>query len=241
MSAMGIENERNKQIRRLQQQLAVYKRLARANLGEKIWGLHKKPDDKFTHEEVLFLFARIFFIYGFKSIKAVRTSYPDVIATRDEKEVGIEIEPLLSSFKSHMYQRGDLSVCDYVVCWNDDLDRGDELRAILKENGIEVIELKEIYSRFETKQPPVRWQYNQDDIERLSDGQYRILSTYIISKKNILTREEMQNTLGKPGKALGGWVKGFTEQAKKRSGLLGTHPEGISLMKNTEKWWKRLS
>lgn len=108
MSAMDIENEKNKKIVKLQQQLAVCKRLAKANLGEKIWGLEKKPGDKFTHEEVLFLFARIFFIYGFKSIKAVRTSYPDVIALKDEEEVGIEIEPVLSSFKNHISQGDDL-------------------------------------------------------------------------------------------------------------------------------------
>jgi hypothetical protein len=66
-------------------------------LGEGIWGLEKK--DNFTHEEILFLFARVFPIFGIDYIKLIRTNYPDCICVMDGNEVGIEIESVLSSFR----------------------------------------------------------------------------------------------------------------------------------------------
>lgn len=115
----------SKKERSLQAQVARLKAISRDKLGEGIWGL-KKTKDKFTHEEIIFLFSRIFNALGFDYIKEIRTEYPDCICVRENKEVGIEFEPILSSFADHI-QKHDLNSCQYIVCWKDDLNPSDSI------------------------------------------------------------------------------------------------------------------
>ena len=106
--------EKDKQLNRLTQQVAILKRFVKDRLGEGCWGLNRQSYDKLTHEETLFLFARIFNKIGFDSIQSVSTTYPDVVAIKDGEEKKIELEPKLSDFKHHIDVH-DLSNCDYVV------------------------------------------------------------------------------------------------------------------------------
>ena len=69
-----------KKIESLQAQLSRSKKIIKDILGEGIWGL-KKEDNKFTHEEIVFLFARIFYALGFDYVKKVRTAYSGAIRT----------------------------------------------------------------------------------------------------------------------------------------------------------------
>lgn len=52
----------------LKAQVGILKKIVNDKLGEGFWGL-KKEKDKFTHEEIVFLFARIFRALGFDHIK----------------------------------------------------------------------------------------------------------------------------------------------------------------------------
>jgi hypothetical protein len=83
---------------RLKAQVAKYRTMARQELGYGIWGLETKT--KFTHDEIVFLFARIFPALGFDYVKEIRTGYPDCICMKNNDPVGIEFEPVLSSFTS---------------------------------------------------------------------------------------------------------------------------------------------
>ena len=216
-----------KLIARLKQQVAIHRKISSDKLGKGYWGLTKEPDQKFTHEEILFLFARVFSLIGFDSIKHIRTNYPDVIAIQDDLKKNIEIETTLSSFKHHISQNDDLSICDYVLCWNDDLDRIDDLREILRDNNIEVIELEKFYEITKKKEPRMRpVVYTQKDIERLADGQLKLLSAFVTSEKTVLTRNELKEMLGNPGKALGGWIGSFTAQSRTKEWLIRKAPWG---------------
>lgn len=70
-----------------------------------------------THEEMVFLFAKLHDKVGFPYIKQVQSAYPDVCALdRDGKERKIEIEVLASQFDHQ--PKG----CDTIVCWENDLE-----------------------------------------------------------------------------------------------------------------------
>lgn len=128
------------QLKSLQQQVAIQKKIVRDKLGTGIWGLDKK--ENFTHEEIVFLFASVFPVFGIDSIKLIRTTYPDCICFKDGKEVGIEFEPSLSSFKDHI-NKDDLSKCQYIVCWDNDLPLHSDIQMEIDKNYIQVLQLKE--------------------------------------------------------------------------------------------------
>jgi hypothetical protein len=127
----------------LQAQTSRLKKIVRDPLGEGIWGL-KKEDNKFTHEEIGFLFARIFYALGFDYVKKVRTEFPDCICYREGQEVGIEFEPALSLSRDHI-QKHNLDSCQYIICWEDNLESYDPMIDEIKGKHIKVIELKKIF------------------------------------------------------------------------------------------------
>ena len=106
------------QIVSLKQRNARIRKSLRDKLGQGVWGLEEK--DKFSHEEIVFLFARVFPVFGFEFIKEVRTSFPDCICVKNDEEVAIEFESVLSDFSDHINNH-DLSKCQYIVCWEDDV------------------------------------------------------------------------------------------------------------------------
>jgi hypothetical protein len=228
--------ETQKIIYSLKSKVAILRKFASDRLGEGYWGLDKDSDEKFTHEEILFLFARIFHAIGFDAIKKVRTTFPDVIATEDGVDKGIELEPLLSSFKRHLKARDDLSLCDYIVCWKNDLPRRDELHKTLTNNNIEVIELIKFYELTKVTRKITKLVFERKDIEKLTDGQLRVLRVFIQDDKDIISKDEMQKRLGKPGKVIGPWIGGLTRSAKSKLWLVRETPRGYQYNKK----YKRL-
>lgn len=232
-------NSLKDQIERSKQQAAILRRCASDKLGKGYWGLTKKSDKKFSHEEILFLFARIYSQIGFDSTEEVRTTYPDVIAIKNGAKKEIELEPLLSSFKHHL--KDDLSKCDYVVCWKDDIDKTHELRELLSANNIEVIELSQFYKLTKVKKTaPKSLVYSEKDIMNLKDGQLKVLATFITSNKTVLKKEEMKKLLGNPGKALGGWIGSFSAMARRKDWLVRTTPKGYEFKEKYKKMVKKV-
>ncbi len=133
----------------LKQQNAIMKKVVKDKLDLGVWGLNKKGDS-FTHEEIVFLFARIFPVFGFEYIEKVRTSFPDCIAVKDDQEVSIEFEPKLSLFADHVGKH-DLKKCQYIVCWKDDLEPYDSLGKKIIDNNITVIQLKKYFEEGKVK------------------------------------------------------------------------------------------
>ncbi len=229
--------ETKKIIHSLRQQVAILRKVASDSVGKGYWGLDKDSDEKFTHEEILFLFARIFHAIGFDAIKKVRTNYPDVIATEDGVDKGIELEPLLSTFKHHL-PKDDLSLCDYIVCWKNDLPRTDGLHKTLTDNNIEVLELRKFYELTKIKKKITKLVYERKDIEKLTDGQLKILRVFIQDDddKDIISKDEMQKRLGKPGKIVGPRIGGLTQSSKRKLWLVRETPRGYQFNKK----YKRL-
>lgn len=223
---MNTISSKDPQVQSLHAQVAILRKLATDELGEGIWGLAKEPTASFSHEEIVFLFARVFQALGFDTIQEIRTQYPDCIATKSGELKHIEFEPLLSSFQSHL-SKDDLSICDYIICWDDDLPLDHHLKSVLRENGIEVIELKEIYRKTRIKRkPPTSIEYREKDIRRLTEKQLKILSAFVRTGKSFLTKQQLAEATGLVGRALGGALKGFPEQAETRDWLLRKTPKG---------------
>lgn len=203
------------EIRSLKAQVARAKKLMKDTLGEGIWGL-KKESRKFTHEEIVFLFARIFYALGFDYVKEVRTDFPDCICSKDGKEVGVEFEPVLSAFRDHI-RKHDLSSCQYIVCWEDDLQRHDAMNEEIKSNNIKVIELKVIYEEGKIRDKGIISVIKQSDIDKFTENQLKVLKAFIGKGKNLLATEEIGNAIDIHGRGLGGALKGFTELEKRKS------------------------
>lgn len=204
---------KNKNIESLQAQVSRSKKIIKDTLGEGIWGL-KKEDNKFTHEEIVFLFARIFYALGFDCVKEVRTDFPDCICYREGKEIGIEFEPVLSSFRDHI-RKHDLGLCQYIICWEDDLATYDSMIDEIKEKNIEVIELKKIYDEMKISNRHSKNVLTQSDVDKFTQNKLKVLKAFIESGKDILTKEEISHELGIYGRGLGGALKGFTELERK--------------------------
>lgn len=205
---------------RLKAQVARFQAIARDKLGDGIWGLETK--DKFTHEEILFLFARIFPILGFNSIKEIRTGFPDCICMKDNRKVGIEFEPVLSFFGDHIHKH-DLNSCQYIVCWEDDLNLDDSVWEEIKKFNIEIFQLKQIYDEIGRPRPKKIM-----DLDKLKLGvnQLKILKAFIHLGKDILSREEIAEVTGVRGKALGGPLGALILLAKGRIGwIVKQHPD----------------
>lgn len=224
-----------KRLKSLKAQVSRSKKVIKDRLGEGIWGL-KSENQNFTHEEIVFLFARVFYPLGFDFVKKVRTEYPDCICYKDGQEVGIEFEPVLSAFRNHI-NKDDLSLCQYIVCWKDDLKIYDSIFEELKKHNIEVVELKRIYEEGKITNRSKKCIITQTDIDRFSENKLEILNTFIQSGRDIISQEEIGNAIGKRGRGLGGALKGFTELAKKKNDwIIRMRPRKIVDKKRVTEW-----
>jgi len=185
----------------------------------------REPTASFSHEEIIFLFARVFQGLGFDTIKKIQTQYPDCVATKATEDKRIEFEPLLSSFGTHLAD--DLSMCDYVICWADDLPPNHHLKSVLRENGIDVIKLREIYEKTRPDDRPQRaFYYSRDDIRRFTLRQLSMLRPFVTTGEEFLTKEQLMEHTGIKGRALGGSLRAFTEKAKRKDWLLRQTAKG---------------
>jgi hypothetical protein len=184
----------------------------RGKLGKGYVGLEKK--DKFTPEEVLALFFRIFEILGFDSVLEMSQSFPDIIAIESGERVGIEIEPVASKFDhsdeeiSKSRKKYDL-VRIYMGCFEDDAQIPKE---DFRNRGIDgIIELKE-YLRFNEK-PLKGW--SEKDIRGMRKGMLYILKIFMEANKDTLSKEYLRKMAEKyeelEGKKLGGTLSGFSQ------------------------------
>lgn len=196
------------QLKSLQQQVAILRKVVQDKLGTGIWGLDKK--ETFTHEEIVFLFARVFPVFGIDFIKEIRTTYPDCICVRDGEEVEIEFEPLLSSFKDHINNK-ELSKCQYIVCWKNDLPLHSNIQKEIDKNDIQVLQLKEFYEANVVKDRIKSVVWTRKDIMRLRTNQLKVLSAFIDLDKEILTNDEIRNHIKIEGKPLGPVLASFTK------------------------------
>ena len=205
----------------LKAQVVKFRAIARDKLGHGIWGLEEK--DKFTHEEIVFLFARIFLYLGFNLIKTVRTDFPDCIAVTEDKDVGVEFEPVLSSFKNHI-EKDDLNLCQYIVCWRDDLSLHDSIWEEIEKFSIKIIQLKKIYEEIGPKDL-LKGALDIDKL-KLKPNQLKILKAFIDLGRNLLAKEEIAEATGIHGKALGGPLGAFILLQKGKIGwILRQHPD----------------
>jgi len=211
----------NRTIPNQEQSLGRLRKMIKDKLGPGIWGLIKESHN-FTHEEILFLFSRVFTTFGIDYIKEIRTSFPDCICVKDNKEYTIEFEPLLSSFRDHI-NKDDLSICHCIVCWKDDLDSYNILRQEIEKNNIEVIELKTFYEEEKIKDRFSNYEWSRKDLESLSKKQLLALRSFILLKSDILTSIEISKSTDIKGKALGGVIGGFKY---KKEPLIQKHPDG---------------
>ncbi len=210
-----MSDKSDKQKERLQLQVIRCKTMVRDRLGDGVWGLGTEVD-KFTHEEIVFLFARIFQALGFEYVKKVRTGYPDCLCVKDKREVGVEFEPVLSSFKEHITKKDDLAKCQFIVCWKDDTSPHDSITTEIRAANIEVIELRSIFEEGKITDRFASTVITKDDFRRLTKNQLLVLRVFVQQDKVILTRSEISKGIDLTGQALGGALKGFTELSKKR-------------------------
>jgi len=203
------EEQYKKKIDKLQAENRGLKAAASRTLGRGFWGLQKETEN-FTHEEIVFLFARIFNTLGFDYIKVIRTSFPDCVCIKDNAEVGIEFEIKLSGFN-----HPNLKKCQYIVCWQNDLDSDSALYEEIISNNIKIIELKKKYEEGRIKNLGSHIAYSERDLIRLSDNQKLVLKAFINSKKNELKIDEMRELTELDGRGLGGALSGFTQRQKK--------------------------
>jgi hypothetical protein len=213
-------NSLKKQLDSLKQRNAIQRKLLRDELGDGIWGLEEK--NSFSHEEIVFLFARVFPALGIDRIKKVQTNYPDCICEKDGQKFAIEFEPKLSQFNDHIGKH-DLSECDCIVCWEDNLKKYDPIREEINKHDIEVVELKEFYNenRIRNRNKPAGWSIN--DIMRLSENQLKVLSAFIMKDTSILSKQEISNIIQIEGRALGGVLGGFPRRG---IWIVRKHPRG---------------
>ena len=186
-------------------------------LGPGIWGLNREPSGTFSHEEMVFLFARSFQLIGFEKIQKIRTEYPDCIATKNGEDKRIEFEPNSSTFFTHHH---DLEKCDCIVCWKHDLPPGSDQRADLRKHGIRVYELSELYEMNRGVGRTQPHEYSEAEIRAFRDKKLAVLSAFIQTGEPLLSKERISQHTGIKGRGLGGALKGYSEQAKKRDWLL---------------------
>lgn len=210
----------SKQVESLKQQNARLRKVVKDKLGREVWGLDKK--DKFTHEEIVFLFARVFPVFGIDYIKKVRSSYPDCICVKDDKEIAIEFEPVLSSFRDHI-NKDKLTQCQYIVCWKDDLELHSPIKEEIQKHDITVIELRRFYEEGKVKDRTKSLEWSRKDMQRFTENQLKLLYAFVALEKDILTSEEISKFTKVKGKALGGVIGGFTQS---KEWIIRKHPRG---------------
>lgn len=150
----------------LKQQNARLRKAVKDKLGEGVWGL-KKNDDKFSHEEILFLFARVFQAFGIDHIVEIRTNFPDCKCIKDGEQIAIEFEPLLSNFQDHV-SNDDLNKCQFIVCWEDDLGVHSHVKDEINKHNIQVIQLKQLFEEGKVKKRTQSIEYTDKDLDRKS-------------------------------------------------------------------------
>jgi len=214
-----------KETKSLKQQNAILRKIARDQLGEGIWGL-RKDIQRFTHEEIVFLFARVFSLYGIDYVKEIRTNYPDCICVKEAQEIGIEFEALLSGFQSHLANSDDLTKCQYIVCWKDDVEIHSPLRHEIERHKINVLELERLYNDFRVKRRSQSVEWTENEMARLKPNQLKVLNVFISLDRDVLKTGDIGDSLNIHGRALGGALKGFTEMAKRKEWLVRKHPMG---------------
>lgn len=220
---MQIDKER---MAALNGQIAILKKLASDKLGPGYWGLKIETDRRLTHDEIVFLFAKIHNkILDFESILCIRQEYPDCTALKDGQEKYIEFEPKSSSFN-----HDDLSKCDYIICWEDDLEKHSPLKKRIKENNIEIFELKSFWQKTKVKRLSRAYEYTRRDIERMTKNKLTILKAYITEDEDLLTKDQLSKTTGIKGKALGGSIQGFLIR-RQRDWLIKYTPWGYKFNK----------
>jgi hypothetical protein len=221
---MNVERE----IPNQEQSLGRLRKVLKDKLGTGIWGL-KKENEKFTHEEILFLFSRIFQMFGIDYIKEIRQNFPDCICIKDDKEYTIELEPVLSGFSEHIRnKRHDLSKCNCIICWKDDLEHYNYIRQEIDKYNIEVIELKRLYEENKIKDRFKSYEWKRKDFERLPKNKLLILKAFILKNKDILSTDEISDSTELKGKALGGPLGNLGVY---KEPLINKHPDGWQLNK----------
>jgi len=216
---------------KLKQANASLRRVAGQWLGSGYWGLNPEENRKFSHEEIIFLFSKVHTYLGFESILLIQQEYPDCLVLKQGQKKYIEFEPKLSDF-DHTND-DDLSKCNYIVCWEDDLDESKLLKKRIKEAGIEIVELKKHWELTKVSKYTKHFEWNRRDFELMRPGKISILSAFIKSGKEFLTHEEVQEYSGKKGKSYGGAKKGFFEQ-EQREWLIRDVKDGLRV---NRKYW----
>lgn len=211
----------SQELRSLKQQNAILRKVAKDNLGKGVWGLNK-DNDKFSHEEIVFLFARVFPVFGIDYVKEVRTEFPDCVCMKDGEEITIEFEPILSSFADHI-KKDDLSKCKWIVCWEDNLDLHNNIRDEIKNHNIKVIELKMFYEENRIKSRTRSFEWSRKEIGKLSHNRLKLLKAYISLGKDNLTKDEIIRETGISGKALGPVLGSYPPT---KDWLIRHHPKG---------------
>ena len=221
---MRVERE----ILNQEQTVGILRKLVNDKYGPGIWGL-KKENEKFSHEEMLFLFSRIFQAFGIDYIKEVRQTFPDCICIKADKEYTVELEPELSSFKEHINNPNhDLSKCNCIVCWKDDLDHYNNMRQKIDKNNIEVYELEKYYEENKIKDRFKSYEWKRKDFRKIPKNKLLILRAFIVSKEDILSTDHISKSAGIKGKALGGPLGNLGAH---KEPLVTKHPDGWQLNK----------
>lgn len=206
------------EIARLKQANAALTKRKRKDLGPGYWGLVPAKDDRnLTHEETLFLFARVWQMLGFQSIEVIQTTYPDCTVIEDGEQKYIEFEPYLSPSAEQHILGHDLSKCDYLVCWEDTLPPHSRLKQEIAARGVTVIELSEFWDPAPETKVGTRKTLTRKAFEELARTQQRILWTFVRVEdpSRILTAEEIHRLGGLEGtgKGKGGPLAGLRQKA----------------------------
>ncbi len=193
------EEALRQEIARLKQANASLRRASRKHLGPGYWGLApgEDQDRKFTHEEIVFLFARVWDMLGFDSVQLVQTEYPDCTVLEDGEQKHIEFEPYISAATEQHILGHDLSKCDYIVCWEDTLPPHSRLKQEIAKRAVAVIELSELCGE-PGEEPSGAKPLTRKEFDELSQTQQRILWAFVsIEDPNrILTAEEIRRIAG---------------------------------------------
>jgi len=205
----------------LRQQNARLRKAVKDKLGPGIWGLDKGGEN-LTHEEIVFLFARVFPAFGIDYIKEIKTNYPDCICVKGDKDIRIEFEPLLSAFQDHI-NKDDLSKCQYIVCWMNDLSPYHNIQEEIDKNNITIIELKQLYEEGRVRSRYKSLEWSKKDFERLGTNKLKTLYAFIDLNKDRLTKAEIGDYIGIHGRGLGGVIGTFT---KNKDWVVREHPSG---------------
>jgi len=208
-------------LNKLKQQNARLRKAVKDTLGEGVWGL-KKSNEKFSHEEILFLFARIFPVFGIDHIVEIRTNFPDCECIKDGEKIAVEFETVLSNFRDHI-SNDDLSKCRCVVCWEDDLDVYSPIREEINKHKIQVIQLKQLFEEGKVRRRTQSLEYTEKDFRGMTLNKLKLLYAFVSRNKEVLTSEEISNFTKIKGKPLGGVIGGFSPQ---KDWIVRQHPEG---------------